>query len=261
MQGQEDVKEQKMPVTTEANLRRSFGRLIDKWYGQNGFETATVTSDVALRIFGLTTAVAECAETYLGLNPSQHIVKGLIARSIYEFGLTAVWLSLTGDEGYQALRYEFMRNNRSTANETLDANLVGFDELVAECRAAAAVPLPPRPKLAGEAQHIQQMMKRLDVDNPPLYLIYRMYSQYAHGSIGVSDAFITAPDGTPHFNFVAQPEGLQRDLVTVLAPLAWAINVANDLIVGAPFTQSLDTIRQQMGTHIRFTLRENKQAL
>lgn len=247
----------KLFVTTDANLRRSFGRLITQWYDQDGFETATATGDVALRIFGLTTAVAECAETFLEINPSKHIAKGLLARSIYEFGLTAVWLSLTGDEGLQALRYELLRNNQNTASDTVAANLVGFDELVAECKAVAESKLPAKPKLAAEARWIQSMMKRLDVDNPPLYVLYRMYSQYAHGSIGVSDAFITSSDAGPRFNFVAQHDGLHRDLITALAPLAWAVNVSNDLIVGRPFTQILDTIRQQTGTDIRFMLRDS----
>ncbi|WP_164520436.1 hypothetical protein [Specibacter cremeus] len=50
MQVKDADQEQKMPVATEANLRRSFRLLIDTWYSQNGFKTATVTNNARRRI-------------------------------------------------------------------------------------------------------------------------------------------------------------------------------------------------------------------
>ncbi|MDJ0459995.1 hypothetical protein PUN71_022560 [Arthrobacter sp. NQ7] len=67
--------------TTDSNLERHIRLLIDAW-------------------FGLANAAAGCTRTYLDALPENRMAKGILARSIFEFGITCVWLTLRGAEGF-----------------------------------------------------------------------------------------------------------------------------------------------------------------
>jgi hypothetical protein len=84
--------------------------------------------------------------------------------------------------------------------------------------------------------------------NPPLYAVYRMFSQYAHASLSVADRYTSGPDHPSK----AQ---LDRPLEAVLTPFVWAVKASNDLLLDAPFSQSLATIEALMGSRIEISLK------
>lgn len=92
--------------------------------------------------------------------------------------------------------------------------------------------------------------------NTPLYAIYRMYSQYSHGSLGVSNSYVDKDEaGAIGLYFPARHPALNDHLGTAIAPLVWAMNAVNNLVRGQPLAAKLATVQVLLGTDIDFALK------
>ncbi|MFF2300706.1 DUF5677 domain-containing protein [Arthrobacter sp. NPDC058127] len=246
--------------TTDANLQRHVERLIDAWFDQRGLKAKKDDGDdvnAFLHCVGFANAAAECMRTYLNTNPSDRIARGILARSIFELGVTCVWLSLTGADGFEALRWDQQREKKNLA-----AEMEGFDsneELNRTVAAVIAQEQHPKNDRAGQAKRFDLMVKSLDSGETPLYVIYKMYSEYSHASLGVSNSYIDeGDDGKVGVYFPARHQALNDHLGTVVAPFVWAINAVNKMLIDEPFSASLDTMKMLLETGIDFTLKDKE---
>jgi len=247
--------------TTDANLERHIRLIIDAWFALPGVATNPQENDVDafLNCVGLVNAAAECTRSYLDTLPENRIAKGVLARSIFEFGITCVWLSLRGAEGFEALRWDDQRQQKNTAAE-MDGHVV-FDELRVTLDRVGSEPERPRNHLALEAKRFDKMVAALESGNTPMYVIYRMYSQYAHGSLAVSNSYLdTDNNGDIGMYFPARHPALNDHLGTALAPLVWAMNAVNKMLKDQPLSGRLQTLQMMLGTGIEFTLRDAPEA-
>lgn len=243
--------------TTDANLQRHVELLIADWFSQSGVK-AKQDEDADYNSFlncvGFVNATAECTRTYLNTNPSDRIARGILARSIFELGVTCVWLSLTGAEGFEALRGEQQRQKRILATE-IDGyeNNEELNQSVARVKAQEPHAKNDR---AEQVKIFALMIKSLDTGTTPLYVIYRMYSEYSHGSLGVSNSYIDEDEtGQIGVYFPARHQALNDHVGTTVAPLAWAVNAVNKLLIDEPFSSRLETLKALLETGIDFTLK------
>jgi hypothetical protein len=100
------------------------------------------------------------------------------------------------------------------------------------------------------------MIKSLETGTTPLYVIYRMYSEYSHGSLGVSNSYIDEDEtGQIGVYFPARHQALNDHMGTAVAPLVWAVNAVNKLLIDEPFGSRLGTLKTLLETGIDFTLK------
>lgn len=241
--------------TTDANLERHIRSLACAWFTLPGASVNCEEHDenVFLNCMGYTTAAVECAIAYLDMDAENRIPRGILARSLYELGVTCVWLSLQGRAGLEALAFDSARQQRALALQFVDSTN-------AELRESArrkAKPLPPKPGLADQARNIDRMMAALDTGNTPLYGIYRLYSGYAHASLDVANSYIVQDeDGRIHVQIPGPHSALNDHLATAVAPLVWAVRATNEMLQGKPLTAKLETLQLLLGTGIEFKLKE-----
>lgn len=240
--------------TTDANLERHIRSLASAWFALPGASVNYEEHDenVFLNCMGYTTAAVECAIAYLDIDTANRIPRGIVARSLYELGITCVWLSLQGRPGLDALAYESARQRRALALEFVDSTNVQLQESARR----KAQTLPPKPALADEVRNIDRMMAALDAGDTPLYGIYRLYSGYAHASLDVANSYIVqGEDGEIHVQIPGPHSALNDHLGTAVAPLVWAVTVANEMLQGKPLSSKLETLRLQLGTSTEFRLK------
>jgi len=243
---------------TDANLERHVELLIDDWFSQPGLKAKKDEGDDVnsfLNCVGFTNAAAECMRTYLNTNPADRIARGILARSIFELGVTCVWLSLTGLDGFEALRWDQQRQKKALAND-----MKGFDsnEELSQTIAKVSEQDPhPKNNRAEQARFFSQMIKSLDTGATPLYVIYRMYSEYSHASLGVSNSYIDEDEaGEVGVYFPARHQALNDHMGTVIAPFVWAVNAVNKMLIDGPFSGRLGTMKTLLETGIDFTLKD-----
>lgn len=245
--------------TTDANLERHIRLLASAWFALPGASVNYEEHDenVFLNCMGYTTAAVECTLAYLDTQSENRIPRGIIARSLYELGLTCVWLSLQGKAGLDALAYDSVRQQRALALELMDSDNV-------ELRQSAQKknkPLPSKPELADQARNIDRMMAVLESGDTPLYAIYRLYSSYAHASLDVANSYIVQDeDGEISVHIPGPHSALNDHLCTAVAPMVWAVNAANKMLRGKPFTSKIETLKLLLGTGVDFRLKEEKDA-
>ena len=245
------------PKTTNANVQRHVERLIEAWFSQSGLRAKMDDGDdvnAFLNCVGFANAAAECMRTYLKTNPNDRIARGILARSIFELGVTCVWLSLTGLEGFEALRWDRQRQKKNLANEMngVDSN----EELSATIARVTSQAPHPKNSRAEQARRFDLMVKSLDTGATPLYAIYRMYSEYTHASLAVASSYIDDDDnGEVGVYFPARHIALNDHLGTAVAPFVWAINSVNKMLIDEPFSASLNTMKTLLETGIEFTLK------
>lgn len=242
---------------TDANLERHIRLLMDAWFVLPGVAANPEETDLDafLNCVGLVNATAECTRSYLDTLPENRMAKGVLARSIFEFGITCVWLSLRGAEGFEALRWEDQRQQKNTAAEMTGTSV--SEGLRTTLDRIGTEPERPRNHLAIEARRFDKMVSALDSGDTPMYVIYRMYSQYSHGSLAVSNSYLDRDeDGDIGVYFPARHPALNDHLGTAVAPLVWAMNAVNKVLVGQPLTKKLTFMQTLLGTGIDFTLRE-----
>jgi hypothetical protein len=243
--------------TTDANLERRIRKLIDAWFALPGVAANPQETDLDafLNSVGLVNAAAECTRSCLDTLPENRIARGILARSIFEFGITCVWLTLRGAEGFEALRWDDQRQQKNTAKE-MDGQAV-FEELRETLDRIKAEPERPRDHLAYEARRFDRMIAALDCGDTPMYVIYRMYSPYSHGSLAVSNSYLDKDDdGGIGVYFPARHPALNDHLGTAVSPLVWAMNAVNKQQKDQPMSSKLATLQTLLGTGIDFTLRE-----
>lgn len=241
--------------TTDANLERHIRSLASAWFALPGASVNCEEHDenVFLNCMGYTTAAVECAIAYLDIGAENRIPRGILARSLYELGITCVWLSLQGRAGLDALAYESARQRRALALEFLDSTNVELQERAR--RRAQSLLL--KPDLADQARNIDRMMAALDAGDTPLYGIYRLYSGYAHASLDVANSYIVqGDDGGIHVQIPGPHSALNDHLGTTVAPLVWAVRAANEMLQGKPLNSKLETLRLLLGTSTEFSLKE-----
>jgi hypothetical protein len=178
-------------VTTESNLNRHLLMLLDQWCESRGFEVVEATGHIAKVVLGLTSAAAEAAQAYRGLPAQFPVAKGILGRSVLEFSVTAVWVRLQGEPALQSMHHESERQRRNLAKGILDGGFEASPELVEEARNVDAKELPALGPLKQTAKDFIKICEQLDT-NPPLYPIYRMFSQYSHASLGIADRYTTS---------------------------------------------------------------------
>lgn len=246
------------PKTTDANLKRHIERLIDAWLSQPDLKAKMAEGDdfnAFLNCVGFANAAAECMRTYLNTNPDDRIARGILARSIFELGVTCVWLSLTGLDGFEALRWDQQRQRKNLAKEMKGFN--GNDELSATIARVTSQETRPKNARAEQARRFDLLVESLDAGETPLYAIYRMYSEYSHASLGVANSYLEeGDDGEVGVYFPARHGALNDHLGTAVAPFVWAVNGVNGMLVEEPFNTSLDTMKALLETGIDFTLKE-----
>ena len=97
----------------------------------------------------------------------------------------------------------------------------------------------------------------MDTGATPLYVIYRMYSEYSHASLGVSDSYIDEDEaGEVGVYFPARHQALNDHMGTAIAPFAWAVNAVNKMLIDEPFNGRLTTMKVLLETGIDFTLKD-----
>ncbi|MHC6220493.1 DUF5677 domain-containing protein [Arthrobacter sp. MMS24-S77] len=245
-------------TTTDTNLQRHVELLIEDWFTQPGLRAKKDDGDDVnsfLNCVGFTNAAAECMRTYLNTIPADRIARGILARSIFELGVTCVWLSLTDLDGFEALRWDEQRQKKALANE-----MKGFDsnEELNQTIAKVSEQEPhPKNNRAEQARYFSQMVKSLDTGATPLYVIYRMYSEYSHASLGVSNSYIDEDDaGEVGVYFPARHQALNDHMGTAVAPFVWAVNAVNKMLIDEPFSGRLTTMKALLETGIDFTLKD-----
>jgi hypothetical protein len=207
--------------TTDGNLQRHVELLIEDWFSQPGLKARADGDDFNsfLNCVGFTNAAAECMRTYLNTAPADRIARGILARSIFELGVTCVWLSLTGLDGFEALRWDQQRQKKALANE-----MKGFhpDEELNQTISKVSEQEPhPKNNRAEQARYFSQMINSLDTGATPLYVIYRMYSEYSHASLGVSNSYIDEEDaGEVGVYFPARHDALPSTRCSLTCRLA-----------------------------------------
>lgn len=246
--------------TTDANLQRHVELLIQDWFSQPGLKARQDDGDDVnsfLNCVGFTNAAAECIRTYLNTIPADRIARGILARSIFELGVTCVWLSLTGLDGFEALRWDQQRQKKALA-----AEMTGFhsnEELNHTISRVSEQEPHPKNNRAGQAQYFSQMIRSLDTGATPLYAIYRMYSEYSHASLGVSNSYIDEDEaGEVGVYFPGRHEALNDHMGTAVAPFVWAVNAVNKMLIDQPFSSRLTTMTTLLETGIDFTLKDTE---
>ncbi|MGP5073550.1 hypothetical protein ACTXI0_14225 [Arthrobacter rhombi] len=235
-------------------LRKEIHALADLWFGQSGPEVDPELHDVDafLNCVGYATAAAECALSYLDADPDNRVPLGIIARSLFEIGITCVWLSLTGARGYGALAYENHRQKRALAKEFRAAS----GPLGRSAREVLDEDPLVKPELMDQARFIERRMVDLDSGDTPLYAIYRLYSKYAHASLDLSDSYLEKDErGGLSIRIPGKHKALNEDLGTALAPFVWAVNAVNKMHGSRPFTAQLEKLQGLLGTGIDFELK------
>jgi hypothetical protein len=243
--------------TTDANLERHIKLLLDAWFELPSVSArpAEIDLDAFLNGVGLLNATAECTRTYLDALPENRIAKGILARSIFEMGTTCVWLVLRGEAGFEAMRFEDQRNQKALAKEL--QGKISTGDLRLSVERVNIEPLRPKNHVADEARRFEARVEALNAGNTPLYAIYRMYSQYSHGSLGVSNSYVDVDEtGATGLYFPARHPALNDHLGTAVAPLVWAMNAVNKLVKGQPLAAKLSTVQVLLGTGIDFTLKD-----
>ncbi|MDE8670899.1 DUF5677 domain-containing protein [Pseudarthrobacter sp. H3Y2-7] len=243
---------------TDANLQRHIELLIEDWFSQPGLRAKKDEGDDVnsfLNCVGFTNAAAECMRSYLNTNPADRIARGILARSIFELGVTCVWLSLTGLDGFEALRWDQQRQKKALAND-----MKGFDsnEELSQTIAKVTEQEPhAKNNRAEQARYFSQMIKSLDTGATPLYVIYRMYSEYSHASLGVANSYIEEDEGGEvGIYFPARHQALNDHTGTAVAPFVWAVNAVNKMLIDEPFSALLGTMKTLLETGIDFTLKD-----
>lgn len=242
--------------TTDANLERHIRSLARAWFALPGASVNCEEHDenVFLSCMGYATAAVECAIAYLDIDAENRIPRGILARSLYELGITCVWLSLQGRAGLDALTFDSTRQRRALAMEFVDSTNAELQETARR----KAKPLPPKPDLADQVRNIDRMMAALDAGDTPLYAIYRLYSGYAHASLDVANSYIVqGDDGQIHVQIPGPHSALNDHLGTAVAPVVWAVRAANEMLRGKPLNSKLETLRLMLGTGIDFNLKNS----
>jgi len=244
--------------TTDANLQRHIELLIEDWFSQPGLKARKDDGDDVnsfLNCVGFTNAAAECMRTYLNTIPADRIARGILARSIFELGVTCVWLSLTGLDGFEALRWDQQRQKKALANEM--KGLHPNEELNQTIAKVSEQEPHLKNNRAEQAKYFSQMIKSLDTGATPLYVIYRMYSEFSHASLGVSNSYIDEDDADEvGVYFPARHQALNDHMGTAVAPFVWAVNAVNKMLIDEPFSGRLTTMKALLETGIDFTLKD-----
>lgn len=246
-----------MRKTTDADLEGHTRLLIDAWFALPSLAVNPQETDLDafLNSVGLVNAAAECTRSYLEISPENRIAKGVLARSVFEFGITCVWLLMRGADGFEALRWEDQRQQKNTVTEMGDQDV--FEALRLTLHRIGSEPERPRNHLVNEVRRFDKMVAALDSGDTPMYVIYRMYSRYSHGSLAVSNSYLDKDeDGDLGVYFPARHPALNDHLGTAIAPLVWAINAVNKILKDQPLSGKLATMRTLLGTSIDFTSRE-----
>jgi len=247
-----------MVTTTEMNLERHIRLLIDAWFKVDHVRPLTDDADdgeinVLLNAIGLANAAAECTLVFLDADRDNRIPRGILARSIYEFGVTCAWLTLQGEEGLKALEYEKKRQQRAMADSLLRGPLKERMRPAAEARLGQQ--LGSAPKLAAEARNLEARVNSLETGDTDLYALYRLYSDYAHASLTVANSYVVDEgDGNLAIQVPSPHNAISDDLGTAVAPLVWAINATDKLRHGHPMLTKLETIKLLLETGIDFAL-------
>ncbi|MGM0931163.1 MAG: DUF5677 domain-containing protein [Actinomycetota bacterium] len=238
-------------------LRREILVLADMWFSQDAPSVDVELHDVDafLNCVGYATAAAECVLAYLDVDPDNRIPMGILARSLYELGLTCVWLSLTGANGFSALVYESQRQNKALAGEFEETRLNGVLRQSAD--RVLNQELPRKPSLADTARNIDRVMDSLEAGDTNLYAIYRMYSRYAHASLDVANSYISADrHGALRLQIPGRYKAMNEHLGTAVAPFVWAVNAVNKMHSAQPFSTQLEKLKVALGTGIDFALKK-----
>lgn len=245
-------------VTTasEHALESAIRQLADQWFSSKNITVAIEEADpdVVLNSVGFANAAAECVLAFLDIDPNNRIPRGILARSTFEIGLRAVWLSLTGIEGLEALQFEDSRQRQTLAKEFLKSDLTLV--LRGAARKAAEQASTPKPKRAEEAKSVLRMVDVIDSGSTPLYAIYRLYSGYAHASLNVANSYVFEDgDGNLSIRTPGRQTALDDHLGTAVAPFVWAVRAVSRMIGDHTLNSRLEAIREILGTSIDFKLR------
>lgn len=245
--------------TTDQNLERHVRILIGSWFSLEGARPADDDAEdgdinVLLNCIGFVHAAAECSLTFLDADKDNRTPRGILARSIFELGITCVWLSLQGPEGLAALEYEQKRQQRALAKTLLAGPLKEKVKESAEARLGGV--LGPAPKLANQARNFEDRVASLEAGATDLYVLYRLYSDYAHASLRLANSYVVDDgDGNLSINVPSPHNAVNDHLGTAIAPLVWAVNATDKLRHGRPLQPKLETLKMLMETGIDFTLK------
>lgn len=248
--------------TTDQNLERHVRLLIDRWFSLEGARPADDDAEdgdvnVLLNCIGLVHAAAECTLTFLDADKDNRTPRGILARSIFELGITCVWLSLQGPEDLAALEYEQKRQQRALAKKLLAGPLKEKVRQPAEGRLGAE--FGPAPKLANQARNFEDRVGSLEAGDTDLYALYRLYSDYAHASLRLANSYIVEDgEGNLSINVPSPHNAVNDHLGTAISPLVWAVNATDKLRYGRPLRSKLETMKMLLETGIDFTLKAAK---
>lgn len=242
--------------SNDAKILRETRRLIDALFNQNKpkVDPSEFDENVFLNCMGLAFAAAECLDSYLTLKAHNRIARGILARSIFELGLTCVWLSLRGIEGFDALRWNYERNRKNLAKSLPDD--LHSEPLRSSVERVLSADLIKPNDFTGETQSIIKMMDAFNT-RTPLYAIYRMYSGHSHASLNVANSYLEKlNDGSVGIIFPSTHETINDHVGTLVAPFIWAAHTVDKMLVDRPFSVQVAKIQELLGTIIDFTLIE-----
>lgn len=96
----------------------------------------------------------------------------------------------------------------------------------------------------------------LEAGETDLYALYRLYSDYAHASLRLTNSYIVDdPEGNLPITVPSPHNAVNDHLGTAISPLVWAVNATDKLRHGRPLRSKLETMKMLLETGIDFTLK------